>query len=191
MGPFKLLLIIYFSLVSLYAGTDGTLRGSVADDSGEPLAGANIFIEVLQIGAAADINGNYIILNIPVGEYDVVCQMMGYEKVTMKQVNIVMDQTQWLNFKLPLDDVELEGVEVLGTRPLVEKGTTSKKVTIDKEAIQSLPIRDLSSHKQSSCSINSNFVLKGIIDLHFIASFVFVNANGHKIELSTLVSICR
>ena len=54
-----------------------------------------------------------------------------------------MDQTVWLNFKLRPEVVEGESVEVLGTRPLVEKGTTSKKVTVDKEAIQSLPIRDL------------------------------------------------
>ena len=54
-----------------------------------------------------------------------------------------MDQTVWLNFKLPIDNVDLEEVVIVGTRPLVEKGTTSKKITVDKEAIQSLPIRDL------------------------------------------------
>ena len=88
--------------------------------------------------------GNYIILNIPVGEYEVVVQMMGYQKQTMTNVNVVMDQTVWLNFKLPVAAVEGDEVQVVGTRPLVEKGTTSKKITVDKEAIQSLPIRDLS-----------------------------------------------
>ena len=82
-------------------------------------------------------------MNIPVGEYDVVVQMMGYQKQTMKDVNVIMDQTVWLNFKIGIAFVEGEEVEVLGERPLVEKGTTSKKVTVGKEAIQSLPIRDL------------------------------------------------
>jgi len=45
---------------------------------------------------------------------------------------------------LPVAAVEGDEVEVLGTRPLVEKGTTAKKITVDKEAIQSLPIRDMS-----------------------------------------------
>ena len=54
-----------------------------------------------------------------------------------------MDQTVWLNFKIGIAFVEGEEVEVVGERPLVEKGTTSKKVTVGKEAIQSLPIRDL------------------------------------------------
>ena len=78
-------------------------------------------------GAAADLDGNYIILNIPVGEYDVAAQMMGYEKQRITGVNVVMDQTVWLNFKLPVDNVDLEEVVIVGTRPLVEKGTTSKK----------------------------------------------------------------
>ena len=127
----------------IQAGTDGTIRGKVTDIDGAPLAGANIYVPDIGTGAAADLDGNYIILNIPVGEYDVAAQMMGYEKQRITGVNVVMDQTVWLNFKLPIDNVDLEEVVIVGTRPLVEKGTTSKKITVDKEAIQSLPIRDL------------------------------------------------
>ena len=127
----------------IQAGTDGTIRGKVTDIDGAPLAGANIYVPDIGTGAAADLDGNYIILNIPVGEYDVAAQMMGYEKQRITGVNVVMDQTVWLNFKLPVDNVDLEEVVIVGTRPLVEKGTTSKKITVDKEAIQSLPIRDL------------------------------------------------
>ena len=120
-------LIILLSLVSLNAGTDGTIRGKVTDVDGAPLPGANIYVPMVGSGAAADMEGNYIILNIPVGDYEVVVQMMGYQKQTMTNVNVVMDQTVWLNFKLRPEVVEGESVEVLGTRPLVEKGTTSKK----------------------------------------------------------------
>lgn len=127
----------------ILAGTDGTIRGKVTDSEGKPLPGANIYIPAAGIGAAADADGNYIILNIPVGDYDVVVQMMGYQKQTIKEVSVMMDQTVWLNFKLPVAAVEGDEVEVLGTRPLVEKGATAKKITIDKETIQALPIRDL------------------------------------------------
>ncbi len=136
------ILILFVSF--LYAGTDGTIRGKVTDAvDGTPLPGANVIIPGLNIGAATDVDGNYIILNIPVGDYDVVCSMIGYKKTTMKEIHVLMDQTQWLNFKLEEEVIEGEEVEVLGTRPLVERGNTSKKVTVDKEAIQALPIRDL------------------------------------------------
>jgi hypothetical protein len=138
-------IITFFSFLSLsYAGTDGTIRGKVTDIDGNPLPGANIYVPDVGIGAAAGGDGGYIILNIPVGDYDVVVQMMGYQKQTMTEVSVMMDQTVWLNFKLPIAAVEGEEVQVLGQRALVEKGSTSKKITVDKEAIQSLPIRDLS-----------------------------------------------
>jgi len=139
----KIILTLVF-LSTLFAGTDGTIRGKISDISGMGLPGANIYLPEVGLGAAADLEGNYIILNIPVGTYDVVVQMVGYQKQTMKNVRILMDQTVWLNFKLPVESIEGEEVEVVGERPMVEKGTTSKKVTVSKEAIQSLPIRDLS-----------------------------------------------
>ena len=74
-----------------------------------------------------------IFFNIPVGEYDVVVQMMGYQKQTITGVNVVMDQTSWLNFKLPVAAVEGDEVQVVGEKPLVEKGTTSKKLLLIKK----------------------------------------------------------
>ena len=136
------ILMILFSGF-LYAGTDGTIRGQIADTEGVALPGAQIFIPELSLGAIADANGNYIILNIPVGDYDVIVMMMGYQKQTMKQVNVIMDQTLWLNFKLLLAVIEGDEVEVYGEKQLVEKGQTSRKVTVDSETIESLPIRDL------------------------------------------------
>ena len=140
---FKTILVIFISFEFILGGTDGTIRGKVTDIEKNPLPGANIYVPSVGVGAAADMDGNYIILNIPVGEYDVVVQMMGYQKQTITGVNVVMDQTSWLNFKLPVAAVEGDEVQVVGEKPLVEKGTTSKKITVDKEAIQALPIRDL------------------------------------------------
>ncbi len=144
MMKFKNIIIILFLVTMVFAGTDGTIRGKVTDVDGVAMPGANIVIPDLGVGAATDMNGNYTILNIQVGHYDVSAQMMGYAKMTMKDVQVLMDQTIWLNFKMKEEVVEGEEVVVLGTRPLVEKGKTSKKITVDKEAIQSLPIRDLS-----------------------------------------------
>ena len=51
-------------LSKLNAGTDGTIRGQVTDIEGEPLPGAQVFIGEISLGAVADVNGNYLILNI-------------------------------------------------------------------------------------------------------------------------------
>lgn len=141
----KYIVLIFIVLFcSAIGGTDGVIRGAITDNEGMGLPGANIYIPALGVGAAADPEGNYIILNIPVGTYDVVLQMVGYQKKTYKEIVVKMDQTVWLNAKLPVAAVEGDEVQVIGERPLVEKGSTNKKVTIDKEAMSALPIRDAS-----------------------------------------------
>ena len=67
-----LVLIVLISTTIINAGTDGTIRGKVIDSSGQPMAGAQVFIAELNIGAMADENGNYTIdLNgLEAGEYE-------------------------------------------------------------------------------------------------------------------------
>ena len=143
----KYYLIIHFLFLvvtqTIFAGTDGTIRGRITDVDQNSLPGAQVYIPELEKGAIADIDGNYIILNVGVGTYVVSVNMMGYRNETRKNVKVIMDQTVWLNFSLPVEAYEGEEVEVIGERPLVEKGTTSKKITIDKEAVEALPIRDM------------------------------------------------
>lgn len=138
--------VLLMSIITLsisYAGTDGTIRGEVKDVDGNPLPGAQVYIAELQIVAVCDTDGKYIILNIPVGTYDVTVEMLGYQKQIQKNVEVIMDKTLWLNFSLPVAVIEGEEVEVVGRREMVEKGSTAKKITVDKEAVEALPIRDV------------------------------------------------
>ena len=63
----------------LFAGTDGTIRGEVLDVEGEAIIGATIVIKEIGLGTAADIDGSYLLLNVPVGTYDVTVEMIGYQ----------------------------------------------------------------------------------------------------------------
>ena len=139
----KLFFILTLIIAPALAGTDGTIRGQITDIDGNPLPGAQVYIKSLALGAAADINGDYFIINIPVGTYSVTIAMMGYQTQTMREVVVIMDKTLWLNFSLPVEAIEGEVVEIIGQRELVEKGSTSKKITVDKETLEALPLRDL------------------------------------------------
>ena len=140
----NILFLILSSFVTfIYSGTDGTIRGQVTDKEGTAMIGAQVFIQEIGKGAIVDVDGNYILLNIPVGTYDVTCQMLGYASSVYGPTNVSMDQTTWLNFVLESEAIQGETVYVSGERDLVEKGSTSKKVTINKEAIEALPIRDV------------------------------------------------
>ena len=88
---YLLLFVLIGSMI--FGGTDGQLRGNITNMEGEPLIGAQIFIKELGIGAVADIDGNYILLNIPVDSYDITVTMISYRTQIYKDVNIVMDNT--------------------------------------------------------------------------------------------------
>jgi len=140
---FKYYFLTIFFLSFIWAGTDGTIRGQIIDDDGEPVIGAQIVIKEKGIGTMADVEGNYILLNIPVGKYELTVQMIGYQTQIVDNVSVTMDQTTWLNFNMSIAVIEGDVVYVTGERPLVEKGSTSKKITMSKEQIENLPIRDV------------------------------------------------
>ena len=139
----KYLLLIFIASVVM-AGTDGQIRGKVINIEGEELVGAQIYIETLGIGAVADLDGNYIIINVPVGKYDVQATMISYGTQVVQNVDVMMDNTIWLNFTLDIEAIEGQTIYVSGEKDLVDKGATSKKITVGSEAIEALPLRDVS-----------------------------------------------
>ena len=139
----KKLLLIFFISTFLFSGTDGTVRGKVLDVKGEALPGAQVYIVELGSGTMTDIDGNYILLNLEVGTYDVTISMIGFATQVIQGVDIMMDQTVWLNFSMQIEAVEGEVIHVFAQKELVEKGSTSKKISMSKEAIEALPIRDV------------------------------------------------
>ena len=139
-----LCLILCIDLSIVFAGTEGQIRGQVRNVDGESLVGSQVYIEELGIGAVADPDGNYILINVPVGAYDVTASMISYRKQVYSNVAVIMDNTVWLNFTLDIEAIEGDVIYVSGEKDLVDKGATSKKITVSKEAIEALPIRDVS-----------------------------------------------
>jgi len=142
MSLFRIFFILIFTSLVI-AGTDGTVRGKVLDENGDTFPGAQVYISELGVGTMTDVDGNYILLNLQVGTYDVTVSMIGFATQIILGVDIMMDQTIWLNFAMQIEAIEGEVIHVFAQKELVEKGSTSKKITISKEAIEALPIRDV------------------------------------------------
>ncbi|MDZ7723561.1 MAG: TonB-dependent receptor [candidate division KSB1 bacterium] len=59
-----------------------TVTGKVIEGStGEPLPGANVYLEGTSFGAATDREGEYIISNVPVGTYTIKFKYIGYKEL--------------------------------------------------------------------------------------------------------------
>ncbi|MGH7495904.1 MAG: TonB-dependent receptor domain-containing protein [bacterium] len=124
------------------AGTTGKIAGKVIDrETGLPLPGANVIIVGTTMGAATNLDGEYFILNVQPGTYEIRASIIGYTNLIEKGVRAFADLTTTVNFSLPSETLQLgEVVEVVADRPLIQKDiTASVKVSTD-EQIQSLPI---------------------------------------------------
>ena len=64
------LLVVALVLPGMLLAQNGKIRGTVVDkETGDPLYGANISIENTTKGSATNVNGEYIIMNVPAGKY--------------------------------------------------------------------------------------------------------------------------
>ncbi len=130
--------LLVFAL-PLWAQIAGKLSGVVRDRaSGEPLVGANISVAGTRLGATTDVEGTFVILNIPAGKYDVQATLVGHTKVQERGVIVNAGRTTALQFTLSPAAIEQAEVIIQATRPDVEREKTSTSVVFRSDDVSSL-----------------------------------------------------
>lgn len=138
---FKLCLILLL-VPGMLLAVDGKIRGTVKDaETGQPLMGTNVVIQGTMMGSATDENGEFIILNIPVGKYSLVATYMGYQKVTIGNIIVSENQTTFQNYSMPKKVLEGQEVVILAEKPLVNRGATNDIKVLRSETIENMPVR--------------------------------------------------
>ncbi|MCB0729838.1 MAG: TonB-dependent receptor [Ignavibacteriae bacterium] len=152
--------IIMFLSMLIYSVTfaqsgAGKLAGKITDAAtGEPLIGANVILINTSQGSAADINGEYFILNITPGTYQVKISFVGYQTQTFTDVRVVAGITYELNAALS-SGLNLEEIVVTSDKFFEEKSTNTVKV-IDSDEIARLPVKGVARH----ASLQSGVVMQ-------------------------------
>ncbi|HGY55519.1 MAG TPA: TonB-dependent receptor [Caldithrix abyssi] len=147
---FKKVLILLLALAVPFvvlAQSSGKIVGVVTDkESGEPLPGVNVVVKGTFMGSTTDVDGYYIILNVPVGTYTLEASYVGYTPVAVQNVKVSADVTTEQNFQLQPTTLQLEeAVVVVAERPLVEKHVTYSAAKFTTEEIANAPIRGVQS----------------------------------------------
>ncbi len=143
--PIRSAVILLFVLgVHLFAGTTGKIAGVIKDGkTGEPLPGANILIEGTVLGASADVDGYYVILNVPTGRYTLRASMIGYNDVVVQDVRVNIDQTTQIDLKLDPTVVEGEEITIVAERPVVQRDVSASTANIEASQIEALPVQSV------------------------------------------------
>ncbi|MCD6204735.1 MAG: TonB-dependent receptor [Candidatus Marinimicrobia bacterium] len=136
--------IMVFSIIS-FSQTTGKISGRVFDKTdGNALPGANVILVGTSMGAAADNNGDFYIINVRPGKYNVRVQMIGYNPVTVQDVRVSVNRTEYL--EIGMTSTVLKGQEVVVTaqKISVRKDVTSTVKNVSSDEIEALPIESVS-----------------------------------------------
>lgn len=132
--------------VPVLVQASGIIRGTIVDkDTREPLVGANVSVVGTTYGAAADINGTYVILNVPAGVYVLRATFVGYAQYTVSNVRVNNDLTTAIDITLSTEAVALQAVEIVAERPLVNKSATNAVRISTAEDLAALPVRGINN----------------------------------------------
>ncbi|MBN1153818.1 TonB-dependent receptor, partial [candidate division KSB1 bacterium] len=135
------------TVTQLSAQTRSRIAGSVKEaDTGKPLAGVNVFIENTYLGAVTDEKGNFIIINVPVGTYDLKASMMGYSAQVMRQVMVSTDRITRVEFILRSEVIAGEEVVVTAQRDELHKEVSNTQLVVsDVQLHEATGIREINA----------------------------------------------
>jgi hypothetical protein len=93
------------------------------------------------MGAASGMNGEYIILNVAPGRYNLVATYMGYQKMTVQEIIVTVGLSTFQEFAMQKIVLEGQEVVIVAERPLVDKNATNDVKIIRSEDIENIPVR--------------------------------------------------
>ena len=140
-----LIALVILPTMMFAQSTTAKLAGVVADADGNPLVGANVVVEGSNLGAATDELGRYYILDVPVGNYDLRAEYIGYTTVVESGVRTSVGFTTTVDFNLDVAAVAGQAVTVTRERPLINPNATNTTRVVDKELIDAFAVRGVSN----------------------------------------------
>lgn len=107
---------LLFSLAA-QAQLPGIIKGQITDQqTKEVLIGATVLLKGTTLGAATDIEGNFVINKVPAGVYTVVLSVVGYKSNEVANITVEPDKITLLNTTLATDQKNLIEVVVTASR---------------------------------------------------------------------------
>ncbi|MGD0483298.1 MAG: TonB-dependent receptor [Gemmatimonadales bacterium] len=127
--------------VLMAQGTTGKIEGTVRDQSGAPVNGAQVFIVGTAFAAVSNERGYYFINNVPAGVMVTRAQYIGYQPAEVRNVRVFAGQTMTINLTLEQRAIEVSGVTItVEQTPIVPRDQVTSKPIMQGDVIQALPV---------------------------------------------------
>ncbi len=144
---FAIVLILASSNVGV-AQVTASMMGRVEDASGATIPNTNVTVTSRETGAThtatSDEAGNYQLLSLPVGLYDVKAERTGFKASVQTGINLVVGQQAVINLKLEVGSAA-EQVTVTAEAPLINTTTSSISGLVGEKQVKELPLNGAAS----------------------------------------------
>lgn len=112
----KLINLFYLFLLPIVGVSQtGNVQGTISDENGLSLPGANIFITSISKGAISDFDGRFTLVDVAEGSYTLKVTYLGYQDQE-QEILISANKTTEVNLTIQQKMMELDGVELTGYR---------------------------------------------------------------------------
>ena len=145
-GCMVLLTLLFSSWLPLYGqGNEATIIGRVTEVKAGPIIGATVLVRNestgFQAGTVTDLNGDYIIKQLPLGSpYSITVTYIGYNE--QKKTGYALNQGDQLrlNFEIAANSTELQAVEIIGNSMKNSVPTLGASTPVTARDIAKLPV---------------------------------------------------
>ena len=144
------------------SGPVGRIAGRALERGKEPVSFANVIVLGTRQGTSTDDNGNFVIAGVPVGDYQVKLQAIGFDPV-IQSVHVNAGTTTNVLFNVGATKVvkEIETIEVRAEKRIDTKSSTTKQ-SISAEKLKEIPVDNL----RDAIATKAGIVAQGN-ELHF------------------------
>lgn len=149
------LLVLLLASSMVFAGTTGKIRGKVINQgTKDPVPSAPVQIDGTSMGALTDVNGEYIIINVPPGNYDLTCSPQGFVKKRVTGVEVKVDRSAQIDFQLEETAIDIGLVqEVVAEKDLLKITETSRTRQMTSEEIEKMPVTSVEEILKSQVGV--------------------------------------
>ncbi len=103
------IIILMVFIPSVFAAVTGKISGVVEDGfDSKPVIGATVRVLGTSLITKTDEDGEYYLINIPIGKYNIAVTHVGFDTLTQTDVRVLLDLTTPVDFQISEMTVNLD-----------------------------------------------------------------------------------
>lgn len=123
--------------------TMGSITGLVTDTSGAVIPGVTVtatnMASGLKVETASSGTGNYVLINLPVGRYEVSVSTVGFKTWSRSDIALSSNQTIRLDVTLEVGEIT-ERIQISAAPPALQTESTEVSSTMERKLVETLPL---------------------------------------------------